>query len=78
MKYEFKGFHHIEARKHANTNDGSFIYTVVMFIHDTETHNVTPDVVEIMVSGATTNADTDPYIMGQLMMRVNAMWNGVK
>ena len=75
MKYVFKGFYHLAPKKQSMTGDGSFIYSVVYFLHKTDDNTMVSDTAEIMVPGSTTNADTDPYIMSQIMMRVNAMWN---
>jgi hypothetical protein len=75
MKYQFKGFYHVAPRKQSLSGDGSFIYPVVYFLHNTTDNSVVSDIAEIGVPATTTNADTDPFIVSQLMMRVNAMWN---
>jgi hypothetical protein len=75
MKFTFKGFHHIAPAKQSPSGDGSFIYTVIYFVHNTTDNNVMSEIAEISVPGSTTNTDTNPFIASQLMMRVNVMWN---
>jgi hypothetical protein len=78
MKYQFKGFHQVAPVKQSMSGDGSFIYTVVYFIHNTEDNSVFSEMAEIAVPGSTTNADTNPFILQNVNMRINAMWNKVK
>lgn len=77
MKYQFKGFHHVAPVKQSMSGDGSFIYTVIYFVHNTENDSVSSEIVEISVPGSTTNSETNPYIMNNLMMRVNAALNKI-
>jgi len=78
MKYQFKGFHQVAPVKQSMSGDGSFIYTVVYFIHNTEDNSVFSEMAEIAVPGSTTNSDTNPFILQNVNMRINAMWNKVK
>lgn len=75
MRYTFKGFWHTMPRKNSNNGDGSFIYTVGYTMDDKETNSIVSDVAEISVPGHVTNTDTDPFIMSNIMMRINVMWN---
>lgn len=75
MKYLFKGFYHLAPKKQSMTGDGSFIYSVVYFMHKTDDNTIVSDTAEISVAGSVTNADTDPYLMSQINMRINGMWN---
>ena len=75
MRYKFKTFWHSAPRKNSTNGDGSFIYTVTYQMDDQENNSVVTDTAEINVPGETTNSNTDPYIMSNIMMRVNAMWN---
>jgi hypothetical protein len=76
MKYNFKGFYHIAPVKQSAIGDGSFVYTVIFFVLNTEDNSVSSNTAEISVPGSTTNADTNPFILNSLMQRVNVM-NGM-
>ena len=74
MRYTFKTFWHSAPRKN---NNGTFIYGIVYQIIDTQTNTTITDYVELSVPSSTTNVDTDPYIMNNIMMRINMMWNKI-
>jgi hypothetical protein len=78
MRYTFKGFWHTMPRKSSPSGDESFIYTVGYTMDDHETMTIVSDVAEIGVPGHVTNSDTDPFIMSNIMMRINVMWNKAK
>lgn len=75
MRYAFKNFWHIEPRKHSANGDGTFIYKIMYAMYDNLENKIVTDVAEIGVTGNTTNSETDPFILQNIQMRINAMWN---
>lgn len=78
MKLQYRGFYHIAPRKSNSLADASFVYPVMFFILDTSDNSIMAKNAEITVPGSVTNVETDPFIMKQLVMMVDAMSNNVQ